>query len=135
MTQLHSITFEKIKIQESRIEGTKEYHILYLLHSKISPGMFDIKNHNPFLKEKTTGITFDIPTRIVGYSTDVPIIIMCDGQRSIILMPNHSGQLVFLPPHGYPPDSKPTGVEQHQEIIGILQNRYMQFQMFPKALK
>jgi hypothetical protein len=134
MTQLHSITFEKVKLKGSGVEGTKEYHILYLFHSKANPGIFEIIKQNPFLKEKTTSTTFDFHTRIVGYSTDVPIVVMCDGQDSIILMPDHHGQLVLLPPEGYPARFKyPPGAE-FEEIIGISPDMNMQFLIFPEFL-
>jgi hypothetical protein len=139
MTQLHSITFETIKFTGSRAEGTKEYHVLYLTPSTTTPGLFEIKKHNPFLKEKTTSISFDFHTRIVGYSTNVPIVVMCDGHNSMILMPNHIGQLVFLPPDGYLPDSQlPVANElraECMEIIGILPNRLMHFLIFPEMLE
>lgn len=139
MTQLHSITFETVKFKGSGVEGTKEYHVLYLTHSTTTPGVFEIRKKTPFIKEKSTAIEFDIPTRIVSYSTDVPIIVMCDGRYSMILIPGLQGQFILLPPDGYLPDSQPPIADERRaecmEIIGILPHRHMQFLMFPEMLE
>jgi hypothetical protein len=133
MTQLHSIAFERVNVNGlSYVQGTNEYHILYLVHSKKIPGLFEIKKQNPFLKETTTSILFDYPTRIVGYSTDVPIVISFknidpDPRQSILLMPNYRGQNPLMLSDDL------NAVLPFQEIIGFT-TRTMQFSEFSGEL-
>ena len=104
MTNLHSITFEEATgpickdrtINDWEMVRTGRYHILYLFHDKLHPGLFEIAEQAPSVKGRKTSFQIDKDLILVSYSTDIPIIVQFESRWETILMPNYHGQLVLL---------------------------------------
>ena len=133
MTQLHSITFEEI---DRYLSGTAQFTTVYLFHSKDHPSLFELCEVSPFRKEKQTTYTIkNVPARIVGYSTDVPIIVQRDGKYIAVLLPDYNGELVLMPTEDSPwPPSVSTRTPEERNKIKIAAfsaDSTLQFLMFP----
>ena len=134
MTFMHSITLEEVTLTGSSVRGLDKYHILYLFHSKSNPlfSLFEISEQTPFLKERKTIFGVDHYMRIIGYSTDTPILVLLDGRIEMVLMPNYHGDFIIVPvDHGIPPEIRPGDSDpQFIKIIGMTPHKTIQFLEF-----
>jgi hypothetical protein len=127
MGNVHAIKFQELEAHEAkaglRFEtkwvGVKDrFHLKYLRHhgnryQSDTPAEYFVVSDSyigdiPFSDSETIEISFDKIVNVVGYSTDVPLILKINGKDSAVLMPNYNGKIEILPmispkmpEHGY----------------------------------
>ncbi len=137
MTQVHSIIFEEV---DRFLSGTAQFTTVYLFHSKEHPNLFELCEVSPFRKERQTKYTIkNTPSRIVGYSTDVPIIIQRNGKYIVVLLPNYSGELVLMPIEDmpWPPSVSTRTLEERNKIkiAAFSSDSTLQFLEYPNNIE
>lgn len=113
MAKVYAIKFQEV--QESVVRcGDRDYKTKYIgIKDKYYLKYFHRSANSEFLvwsdnywekpdvdtTEDTTEFSFDTMVQVVGYSTDVPLIIHVRGEDRAVLMPNYIGTPEILPIH------------------------------------
>lgn len=113
MGNVHVIKFQELVRGDALRFGTKfvgvegRFYLKYLRHygnryrSEISPNYFvasdSYRGDTPFSDSETIEFSFDKVVNVVGYSTDIPLILNINGKDCAVLMPNYTGKIEMLP--------------------------------------